>query len=713
MRFMQSMEVKNKEEQLAIIKSSINRLISRPEESNCYDTFMKGYNAVYLYCTENTKESYIIEGAEVYKIYDQALTNHLKRLPEDYTLETFVRFVDAYIRANERVCKMLTFLSRYFVRVNVEISNTNVIELKKLYFERLYSMLIEGKEHIIHPLFIEGLGRYTDMKEKKQEKTGVYERHLKILRVMLRTYIKVCEISNQKKSLKKLLNSVAKFIASLKEKEQTAFIYYKMAAVDSLFKKKEKSKKTLYWMVEEKIDEHVLKSFIKEFVSKILRSGINKKTHAEIAPFYSFIDNSVKGKDIFINNMLLMSIKIIDKNEECNSFLRFFIFIGKHLSYMPRTSKRVKKVFEMVLTRRMQSILDAPDCKFENELLECINVFMKTKHPPIVELSLLISNVSAHKTIFWKMFIVGVKNRLILGNLASVEKKLINLTIRRIEQYKETRLRKEADVNKKVLEYIDADTLYKTHQYYDVFNFEELLLCIKDIATSEVYFKTEKPDQKSECLLLVYTRWSYPVVNMHIPPELEDTWNSVKEYCKMKGRKYILRFCPTVSSITLELGEKEIHCDMLQGSIIILLTRGGPHSFDELVHALIVEITDKTIELVKLKIKTLLDSEIVRENSEKYEINTECASGNIDIFAPEIEDTLNEAETLKYAYSKGAIEARIVKTLKNATGMDSEKLKEDVMSVFPIEEKEVDLCILVLQEKGLISIADNILYFVP
>lgn len=708
------MEVKAKEEQMEIIRKSIGALMKLPDEKEGYSSFMAGYNAVYLYCTEATKEKYVIEGAEIYKAYDQALIKQLKKLPEDYTLETFMRFVDRYIRANERICKMLSFLSRYFIRINIEISNTNVIELKKLYYERLFSIVVEGKEQAITGLFIDGIIKHTEMRTKKIESKSACERHLRILRLMLRTYIKMCKMSNQKKPLKKFLNSIARFIATLKDKEDTRFIYYRIAVIDSLFKKKEKIKKNLYRMVEEKIDESVLKGFIEGFVSKMMSSGITRKTHNEILPFYSFIDNSEKGKSIFINTLLLMSIKIVEKTEECSSFIKFSVFMRNHLSSMPRTYIKVKKPFEMLLTRGILNILSASPCRFENEILECIDSYMKTKKPPVMELSLFVSNVSADKSIFWKKLILGVKNRLILGNASSTEKKLISIIIRRIEQYKERHLKKELCVNKKVIEYIDPSTLYNPAYYYDPSNFEELLLCIKDVAISELYFRTEKTNLKKECLLLVYTRWGYPVMNMNIPTEIEDLWADVNEYCTEKGRKYILRLCPTVSSITLELNGVEIQCDMVQGSILILLTRGGAQTLNSLLHELLVEITDRYTAIVQMKIQTLLDASLIREIDQKYEINPDSPdSALINIFAPEIEDAANNTQVSKYAYSRGTIEAYIVKTLKHETGMNIEKMKEKVTEAFPVEEQEIDMYIVGLQEKGLISRSDDALYFIP
>ncbi|KAI5147449.1 hypothetical protein NEAUS05_0928 [Nematocida ausubeli] len=706
---------------LSVIKKSIGKLICTPEEKDCHNVFMDGYNAVYRYCTENTKDKYIIEGAEIYTIYDQALIKHLKRLPEDYTLETFVRFIDGYIRANERICKMLSFLSRYFVRVNLEISNANVVALKDLYYQRLFSILISGKEGRLHPMFVDGLKEYLEIKAQRPLDKDACCRKLKILRVMLKVNIKICKVSNQKKSLKKLLNSIAKFVASPRKKEseqdQISFIYYKIAAADGLFKKKEKNKKILYRMVEEKIDDQVLKNFIEGFVSKIMRTGINKKTHAEIAPFYSFVDNSVKSRSIFVNTAILMSIKIIEKISDCSSFLKFCIFMEKHFSCMPRTSKSVKKVFELVLRRKLESLLvESPDTlEFGNQLLEEVNMYMKQKKQPIIELSLIIANVPAHKNAFWTQFLAGVKNRLILGSPALAEKKLINIITRRLENYKEPKLWNNLKVHKSVVDYIDIETLYKTEEYYDTSNFEEILMCIKDIEISEVYFRSHKPKMQSDCFLLACIRWSYPAIHMRIPAELEDIWESVKEYCTEKGRKFILRLCPTVSSVTLEVNGVEVECDMVQGSILILLARGGISTLEELTSAIMLDITEKTQVIVKNKVQSLVDSSIIRESDGKYEIHLQVSeeTKHINIFVPDIKDTLKDTETAHSAYSKSAVEAYIVKTLKTETGLESSNLKQIVMKRFPLEEEELDAYIMALQEKGLVSLSADTLYFVP
>ncbi|EIJ94185.1 uncharacterized protein NEPG_00852 [Nematocida parisii ERTm1] len=711
----------NGEKYLSVIKESINRLICTPEDRKCYAVFMDGYNAVYKYCTENTKEKYIIEGAEVYKIYDQLLIKHLKRLPEDYTLETFVRFIDGYIRANERICKMLSFLQRYFVRVNLEISNANVVELKDLYYQRLFSILINGKESKLHMMFVDELKEYLEIKLQKKVDVGAYNKKLKILRVMVRVYIKICEVSDQKKSLKKLFNAIAKFIAILKkkvsEKEQIDYIYYKIATVDGLFKNKEKSKKNLYRMVEEKLDDQILKNFIEGFVSKIMRTGINKKSHAEVVPFYSFIDSSVKSKSIFVNTAILMSIKIVEKITDCSSFLKFCIFMNKHFECMPRTSGSVKKVFELVLRRKLESLLitNTDTLEFEKQLLGDIETHMKQRKQPLLELSLIISNVPAHRNMFWSEFIIGIKNRLIMGSLAATEKKLINLITKRIEAYRESKLRKNLKVHKTALEYINIETLHKTQEYYDPVNFEEILLCIKDIAISEIYFRTHKSDLKSDCFLLACIRWNYPVVNIRIPAELKEMWSNLNKYCTEKGRKFILKLCPTVSSVTLEVNDIEVECDVIQGTILILLARAGIETLDSLVYAVLVDVTDQAQEMIKTKLQTLIDASIITENNGIYEIhkNLPKEPRRINIFSPDTQSTLSEITTAKYAYSKSAIEACIVRTLKKQTGMESSELKQIVMKTFPLEDQELDAYIMALQEKGLISASSNLLYFVP
>ncbi|KAH9386937.1 uncharacterized protein NEMAJ01_1833 [Nematocida major] len=713
MKYMREIMDTEKETYLSVVKESIDTMMRSPEGENLCRVFMDGYNAVYLYCTENTHEKYIIEGAEVYKLYDQALIKHLKRLPADYTLETFVRFVDAYIRANEKICRMLSFLSRYFVRVNLEISNANVMELKMLYFERLYSMLISDRENLIVPMFIEGLREYTQMKVKKPLDKSVYYRHLKTLRVMVQSYIRVCEIANKKKSLKKLLNSIAKFAATKKEGESHAAIYYKLAAVDSLFKRKERNKRNLYRMVEEKVDDQVLKTFIEGFVTKMMRSGINKKTHAEISPFYSFIDNSARGKDIFMNTVLMMCVKVIEKTSDCKSLLKFCIFMGKHFSCMPRSSKKVRRVFEMIVARRLHGIMKEPSSAFENDLLESIDTHMKMPKQPVLEMSLFVSCIPAHKPAFWVKFSVGVKNRLILGSPSTVEKRLICVIVRRIEQNREVSLKKNLKLHKTLSDYIDQSTLYNLCESYDVSNFEEILLCIKDVATSEMYFRTAKPEVETECLLLSYTRWNYPIVKMHIPAELEEMWESVKKYCTEKGRKYTLFFCPTVSPVTLHLDETEIECDVIQGSILLLLVRVGPHALEELVGALMVECTEETQALVLRKVQTLKSASLVVEINGKYEICLDSAQKKVGIFVPEIEDVLSENSAAKYAYSRSAIEARIVRILKEKTGMSSEELQAALERNFQLEDQELEGYVNSLQERGLISSSEGLLYFVP
>ncbi|OAG29477.1 hypothetical protein NEDG_00610 [Nematocida displodere] len=715
------MEQDTRVQSLERIKKSIANMIELPGNKNCSEDFVQGYNAVYRFCTGDAADKYIIEGGQIYHLYDRILVQYLEKFPTDYTLEKFVRFIDGYRHSNERVAKMLFFLSRYFIRVNIEVSNNNVQELKKLYFKRLFEALFQKQEQKIHTMFIEEMVQYSrdrkNLSVSESEKVHL-EKKQKMLRVFIREYINITETAEKPKSLKKLC---VRWACALIEKDPGASpstshynLYDKLVAVDKLFKQKERSKKNLYRMIEDKIEDETMKGFIDTFVTVLLSRGISNKTHAELTPFYSFIDSTIKGKQMFINTVIVTILDIFKKTDKCIPILRLLIFINKHLRFMPRTLKSIRKPLELAFTRKLREALSAKDtAEFEKDLLQSIDKYIRVAAPPHMELSLFVANTPSTAASFWDGLYSGIKNRLVLGNSFVAEKKLILLTTRRIERFSDFELKRDLQVHRKIVEYIDISTLYKSLAIYDTSNFEEILLCARDIATSEMYFKKEKPEFSTNCCLLAYTRWNFPKMNIRIPCEVEEAWESVEEYCRQKGRKYLLSMCPSVSPVELEINGTTVTCDLVQGSILILLGKTGPKTRDEICFSLLLEESPEHTVTIKGKIQTLIDALLIEQKDETIYLLPAHASKALDVFVPDIGQAGASREQALAVPSRSAIEACIVRIVKENGEIAQAVLSEKVRNVFPVEDREVVFFISALCEKGFVTLTDQVLRYEP
>ncbi|KAI5184301.1 hypothetical protein NEHOM01_0046 [Nematocida homosporus] len=710
------MEKETKETYLDTIKTSIMQLMSSPADRDCTSTFMAGYNAIYSYCTEDVEDKYSIEGGEIYHLYNRVLLKYLEGFPCDYTLEKLVSFLAGYRRANERIGKMLAFLSRYFIRVNLEVSNNNVQDLKKVYFSQVFAVIIQPQETKLHNLFLDKIQQYIRLREVKQpteEERTHRNKLLKTLRIFLREYIKIAESSSQKKSLKKLCTKMAKIVTSAKDESHLA-IYANISAINALFAQKERTKKIFYSMLEEKIEEPRLRGFISTFVAGMLSKSINKQTYTWLSSFYSFVDYSEKSREIFMNVLLAALLELLPKHQDCLSLVRMLVFVNKHLRQMPRTLKLVRKPMELVFSRKLREVFarESTD-EFENNLLELIETYAKKTKQPIQELSLFIANVPADRKSFWSQFLAGIKSRLILLNTSSVEKSLVQMTMRRIEKFKEIKLHHSLPISKENADYIDMPTLCHNFQFFELSNFEEIQLCLRDITISEMYFRREGPGLTTDCRLLAYTRWSCPKLEINIPCEIEKAWEEIIQYCREKGRKFLLGLCPTVSCAVVEIGNTEVVCDLVQAAVLILLGKTGDLTSEAICKAILVEPKEENNAVVLDRIDVLKKAHLLEDKDSVLSLTAVNLPAQIDLFHYTGQTTKLTQCSRAHSHSKGAIEAFIVRIAKRNTGIEMAVVEEKAKGVFSISDQEFALYIESLQEKGLISRSGSLLYFVP
>ncbi|KAI5180415.1 hypothetical protein NEOKW01_0719 [Nematocida sp. AWRm80] len=713
------MQAQGKNEYLKTIKESIVYLIEAVGEKYSADVFIKGYNAVYRYCTDSTEERFSIEGSAIYLLYDKILSRYLEKFPIDYSLESFVKFINHYRRSNEKVFKMLSFLSRYFIRVNIEVSNTNIVELKRLYFDRIFEVLFKEQEQKVYTLYIREICKYA--KEKKElegvpEKKEYLARRLKILRVFMSEYILMIEAIEQDRPLKRLFSRIASAIVNTKKTCSTEIelsLYDKIKVLDSLFKQKDPSKGHIYSMIEQKLDGTVMKSFIDSSTNWMFSTGITPQVYLELCPFYSFIDHSVISRSLFINAVFLLVLKVFKKENNCQALIKFLVFINHHLGCMPKTMKKAKGILEMLFIRAIQIAHSKNKDAFEKDLLQYINETIRNNKLPLEEVSLFVANIPGNRTEFWRVFLQEIKTRLIILECPQLEKDLITSITTRIESFKEPQIKRVPKVYRKITNYINKPTLYDRMQFYDPFGFEEILLCIRDVSISDMHFKKEDTSMESNCILLTYNRWNYPSLPVILPCEIEPIWRTVIEYCIEKGRKFTLNICPEVSQMTITVNNREIQCDLVHGIIIILLGKLGPSTLETITNQVLEQVTEEYSQIVLEKVSDLLNNQIIECSNGIYHISTVTSNTSVNLFKPPSLDsqlvTRENARTL----SKSAIEALIVRIVKTSTGIPATELFSQVKEVFPINDQEISQCLECLQEKSLISLTDNILYYIP
>ncbi|KAI5188583.1 hypothetical protein NECID01_0196 [Nematocida sp. AWRm77] len=715
------MEKSAREEHLERIKHAITKMIESPGNKDCAKEFIQGYNAVYMFCTNDAEDKYVIEGGEIYRLYETILLQFLKKFSQDYTFDGFVRFIDGFRRSNERIEKMLSFLTRYFIRVNLEVLNENFQELKKLYFGRMYDVLFQNNEKKLHALLMKELEAYIDALSKEDlgaEAQAQLEKKKKMFRIFLKEYIKIAGYAKKEASVKSLCNKMAKFVIELPQagssQKRHKEMYKRLSTISAMFKHKERTKKILYRQLEEKLSTQDMKDFLETLVGVLFKRKLTQQLYREMASFYEFIDSTQKSKHQFLNIVLVMLREIFKTCSECTSLLNLFIFLNKHLVLMPHIHKKIKKPLELMFMRKLKEVFAGEDSEaFEQDLLSFINAHAK-EGKNIAELSCMVANVPSYKTSFWKCLVHDIKKRLILEEGFVFEKKLLQAVAKRIERIKEGRMVPEEALYPKVLEYIDTKTLFQGAQLYDPSNFEELFLCIRDISISSMYFKKEQNALSLECKLLAYTRWAYPKMEMTLPCEVEELWESVNAYCKEKGRKFLLTLCPTVSMMSLEINETSITCDFVQGTILVLLGKTGQKSLEDIASALFSEVTEACTLVLRQKLESLISASLVVLDNGAFSLAQHTLPEHIDLFVPELSASVAEASGGTAQASRSAVEAFIVRTAKHSSSMHVKELFEKLHEQFAsVTEQEYHMHIDALQEKGLLSTSEEIVYYVP
>ncbi|KAI5171278.1 hypothetical protein NEFER03_0637 [Nematocida sp. LUAm3] len=712
-------QVKSKE--LEIVKNSIKSLLEKPEAARSMTVFLDGYNAVYSYCTSELEDKYEIEGEHIYHLYKNMLQKYLETFPTEYSLTRLGAFLTEYRRSNEKIIKMLSFLSRYFIRITIETSSEKVQPLHQIFCELLRKELLNKQEKKIHSLFVEKSIEYSKFPRCFSDASGKTEKipeQAKELKGFLREYIKTMEHSKKKTSLKRLYKKISeKLIEHIDieytKKEEYIEMYNRISSINQLLPKKDKNKKLFYLAIEQRMDEKRIENFTKTFTEIILSRGIKKKNYERLLCFYSFIENSKRASDSFIKSLFSSIVDIISTVTSCASIFQLFRFITWHLHRMPRLFKRIKETIDLCVIRAFRNLLSTGDpVEIEKELLLMISSRILEENPSLEELSLLIANVSSDRKSFWKKFLLEIKDRLIVEDTLNKEKRLVRMVMKRIERLQRQK-KEDMHAEKKTAEYINVVDLFDNFSSFPLEEFEETLLCIRDIQTSEMYFRRENEEVFTECRLLTYTRWSYPKIHIQVPCEIESAWNEINTYCAEKGKRFQLSLCPTVSSVVLEVNNTEVKCNLLQATILILLGKTKFLSSEQITSSLLPEPTEEGMLTISQSISSLLSSSLIKEENSYFFITSEELPREINIFSYSNEEMFLEESSSQLISSLEKIMAFIVHKIKGSSGIEEKQLFSLVKEKFNTTEHLFYVALKELQEKEILSCSEDFLYYIP
>lgn len=742
---------------LGTIRISIRKMLENPFSNNCSLEFVQGYNAVYKYCTSDTSDKYVIEGGRIYSAYDAMLLQYLGKFPEDFSLKSLVKFLMGYREANQRITRMLSFLSRYFVRINLEIGNTNVKDLTQLYFSRVLDVLLVPREDLVHRIFLSEIQVFirdaragAGSRRASASASSLLRHKQKVIRAFLRECVGISKFSGNSRFLKKMMVKWAAQTALALERESSAgsgntsdprpfshLTRLSLALPPALFRSGETTQVALYRMIEERLSENFLRALIQGFLAGSRVFTRPASSSAGPDGIMHFLDCTRRARKMFVSSFLLSAFSAVSEITSVSGLLRLLISLNRSLSRMPRIHSRTRNPLEMLFSRRadvLRRSLEEKDetsrarTAFSDSLLLEVEKHIGRTPSVISELALFASRMPPSDTFFWQRFFSGVKKRLILGEDPGSEKKLVSLVLKKQNGIRDLLKKEVAEgVPEPVSQYISKHTPPPSSRN-DPSGFEEVLLCIRDVAVSEIFFKREAQGVSVDCKLLSYTRWAFPTCpRIRVPHELESIWADVHEHCRKKGRKYTLSLCPTVSSIILQVHRATITCSLVQGAAVIAVGKAGSRTLEELVRML--EAKDdhassgsisasfplpsfSLFQVLPSFLEPLLDAQVLLAAGMPavYSLNSrwlEEENRHIDLFVPDPEQPEEKEQTREKKKKTSTIEAFLVQTAKQSVVVKTSALIAAAEETLAVTRDEVLLSLSSLHDRGLLAVGDE------
>lgn len=163
-------------DQRAILRKTIQAALARKLKSHEY---IQSYNAVYKYCTQRTN-TFEILGEKMYLILYAEIDTYTKGLTFT-SMKEFINEAIRYERAVESVCGVFKYLTRFYIRCNLDLRMSNVLPLKKMMYSLFYINFAHNVEDVLmHSLdstvikFYYKLLLYSDALRRFEEVKRIY-----------------------------------------------------------------------------------------------------------------------------------------------------------------------------------------------------------------------------------------------------------------------------------------------------------------------------------------------------------------------------------------------------------------------------------------------------------------------------------------------------------------------------------------------------------
>lgn len=716
---------------LKVVEDMLKEALTSPRKVS-RESFMKAYNSIYKICTDETNDRYVIKGGHVYHLYDRLLIATLGSLPSEFTLKELTKYLMSYKRSIDLVYKMMSFLSRYFIRVNVEVKNTNIRDLLVLSYNRLYELLIEPNSPKIQKIFFSeiretrsGIGVLSKMEENSEKARAVKHELFKkerIINSFLSEYLITLELNRSNRTIKRfysrwsdeILGSVEETLSPLPADPSNA-LWYKalrteLSVVNGIFERETELKKHLYRKLIRSIGSARLKSAISLFNADLFQGG----SMEELCPFFLLMDNLTKGEGEFFKRVFISSLRReIAQGTTLPALLTLLTHTNRALKQMRLTERKVKKDIEAFFSYRIREIVseEEKDKQFVKSLLGAINASQTASTPRISELSLFASNITREEKAFWTSFVDDLKFRMVcLDTKPEREKEMVVEVFRKIEKCKDNLMYRDDLPPKEV----PFEPMCYSH-------FEDLHTCFNDVTTSAKMFRNTEDAPHKDTKLLSYNRWSYRKLNINLEPEFAKCWEELLCYCKSNGKRYLLDLCPEMSRVELDLHGTPLLLNVIDANILLLLIRTEAPR-DDLKKKMSMDLLNTAYStVIDQSITKLIDANVLIEAS-TLSINpastvykaTLLADGKLDLFFPFLKrEVCSLSEQTSKMDQRYPIECLIVREMKTRKISEAKDLFNAVSTSFNVTMDMFESYLLSLKDKGLLEMSDGSIIYVP
>lgn len=602
-------------------KNTITRSIKHALDGSITSSeYMQSYNAIYSHCTHKTK-AFEILGRKVYDMLEKEIEMYTKSLV--YTsIQDFVEIMELYEKGVEIILGMFKYVSRFYVKVNLDMRVSSVLPLKKMMYSKFYFNFVVNIENVL-------IASLNTNVLKFYYQLLVFSDHLEKFEYVKRAYTDSISFSGPPKDvisqLKKCLTEIDEVFIGKNSVEIIKSMRYKIANTEEIFD---------YFCEcienKEDVDVDVLTALngFEKIYSRIIKNIFEDQEHT--------VDEQMKK---YFGAIGMFDDKERNKtSEKCLELLYKFICCYKINEKYFNNDDFVKKVEKSFF----KNIVD------RNTMYETIMLFIdQVVRYKYDELKIVVSVLSIFSEDLHRLVHFNILKRVLLNlNDVNSEREFVKQLEEKIKYFGRSRLALFnfiQDVNNKNVINLVNNSIKPDLKTGDSMAYNSP----NSLIVSGIYVR---------CFTKSF--WPIKPTKDRLSPVLQKALDNITHQCRNDGFK--IEFNHYYSKVKLEINKHVVVCNATMASLILNVSECG---YDQK--------TKETSQLMDVLVK----NRIVLRNGLNYEIN-EQLDEDINLFSPVFEIDMADKIRERIFYDKDSeiLKCKIMKTMKRKKTMDINKL---------------------------------------